>query len=52
VQIKVTNEWTNWIAGDRGAPPERRVLRALFREAVEEAGWWAVQVPASDYWDR
>jgi hypothetical protein len=26
VQIKVTNEWTNRMLGDRGAPPERRVL--------------------------
>src|SRR5262245_19761480 len=26
VQIKVTNEWTNRMIGDRGAPPERRVL--------------------------
>jgi hypothetical protein len=28
VQIKVTNEWTNRIIGDRGAPANQRVLSA------------------------
>ncbi|HVT88529.1 MAG TPA: glycosyl hydrolase [Tepidisphaeraceae bacterium] len=26
LQIKITNEWSNRIAGDRGAPPEKRIL--------------------------
>lgn len=26
LEIKVTNEWNNRIAGDRGAAPEKRVL--------------------------
>ena len=26
LEIKVTNEWNNRIAGDRGAPPAKRVL--------------------------
>lgn len=28
LQVKVTNEWTNRIAGDRVVPPEKRVLAA------------------------
>jgi hypothetical protein len=28
IEIKVTNQWTNRMLGDRGAPPERRVLAA------------------------
>jgi hypothetical protein len=26
IEIRVTNEWTNRIIGDRAAPPEKRVL--------------------------
>jgi hypothetical protein len=48
VQIKVTNEWTNRIAGDRGAPPERRILSGAAAGARGGGGAGAApQVPAS-----
>jgi hypothetical protein len=47
VQIKVTNEWTNRIAGDRGAPPERRVLSGAAAGGRGGGGGGAPQVPAS-----
>jgi hypothetical protein len=28
LQVKVTNQWTNRLAGDRAAPPDRRILAA------------------------
>jgi (4-O-methyl)-D-glucuronate---lignin esterase len=45
VQIKVTNEWTNRMIGDRGAPPERRVLAPL--PAGARGGGGDGQPPAS-----
>jgi hypothetical protein len=48
VQIKVTNEWNNRIAGDRGAPPERRVLSGAAAGGRGGGGGGAApQVPAS-----
>jgi hypothetical protein len=48
VQIKVTNEWTNRLAGDRGAPPERRILSGAAAGGRGGGGrGGAAQVPES-----